>query len=181
MCAPILGNDIAQETFGILRKRASAAKKHKLRVLVYLSLKGIRVVNEKNATVLMESPINKITYFTRDLGCHRTYGIVVCVTDLQYRFVAIKAERSAEVVVATIQELFDVAALAQKRKSRKERTATMLLLNERAIDVPIGKLIHDWYLHFQSIKLEGSVWHLDRFMKVLEMFSYSMYFSGRIL
>ena len=74
----ILGNDMAQKTFGILRKRASAAKKHKPRVLVYLSLKGIRVVSEKTATLLVESPINKITFLTRDLACQRTYGIVVC-------------------------------------------------------------------------------------------------------
>ena len=63
------------------------------------------------------------------------------MTDLQYRFVAIKAERSADVVVATIRELFDVAALAQKQRggTNKAATATMVLINERAIDVPPGQ------------------------------------------
>ncbi|KAL9951420.1 hypothetical protein ACROYT_G044079 [Oculina patagonica] len=82
---------------------------HKQRIVLYVTLKGIRIVDEKTQKVQHEHPINKISFITHDPEDKKIFGYVCsqpCTTG--HKMFAVKSEKPAGVVTGTLYELFQV-------------------------------------------------------------------------
>ncbi|KAJ7328227.1 Dab1p [Desmophyllum pertusum] len=82
---------------------------HKQRIVMYITLKGIRIVDEKSQKVQHEHAINKISFITHDPDDKKIFGYVCsqpCTTG--HKLFAIKSEKPAGVVTGVLYELFQV-------------------------------------------------------------------------
>lgn len=104
MCAEVINNLKVQAL-----KMNKESGEHKQKIILYTSLKGIRIVDEKTLKVQHEHPINKISFITHDPEDKKVFGYVCsqpCTTG--HKLYAIKAEKPAGTITGTLYELFQV-------------------------------------------------------------------------
>lgn len=127
------GDSVCTEAIKKLKMQALKLNKesgeHKQKVLMYVNLKGIRIVDEKTQKVQHEHPINKISFITHDPDDKRTFGYVCsqpCTTG--HKLYAIKSEKPAAAVTGTLYELFQIVF-----KMRKEAGLTKKVPNSSQV------------------------------------------------
>lgn len=96
---------------------------HKQRIVLNVTLKGIKIIDEKTQKAQYEHPINKISFITHDPEDKKIFGYVCsqpCSTG--HKLFAIKSDKPAGVVTGALYELFQVvfqlrqqAGLAKKK------------------------------------------------------------------
>ncbi|CAM9873425.1 unnamed protein product [Lampetra planeri] len=104
------GEKLCQDSMMKLKGFAAAARsrgEHKQRVVIHLSLSGLRISDDKSAVVEHESVLEKISFIAKDSTDTRAFGFV-CGAEGQHRFYAIKTAQLAETVVADLRDLFQV-------------------------------------------------------------------------
>lgn len=142
------GDAMCAEAIKTLRLQALKSHKesgeHKQRIVIYVTLKGIRIVDEKTQKVQHEHPINKISFITHDPEDKRTFGYVCsqpCTTG--HKLYAIKSEKPAGVITGTLYELFQVvfkirqeAGLAKKVQNSSQAQNSPQVSNGPSVGGP---------------------------------------------
>lgn len=102
--------------------KAKAAVKtigeHKLKIVLNISLDGIRIVEEKSESILYFHPVNRISFISRDPGDSRAFGYVYGREDGSHQFYGIKTEKVAENAVLNLRDLFQI--VYEMKKQEKE-------------------------------------------------------------
>ncbi|RWS26853.1 hypothetical protein B4U80_13745 [Leptotrombidium deliense] len=124
------GDKMCQNAMQRLKAIAKKAKgTHKERILISISVDGIKVSNEKTGDLISHQKINLISYISRDANDTRSFGYVYGSPETGHQFIGFKMEKSAIPVMKTIGELFKY--VYEKRKHDKCDNND---LNERLAD-----------------------------------------------
>ncbi|XP_055354011.1 protein disabled-like isoform X2 [Paramacrobiotus metropolitanus] len=103
------GDDMCQRAMLELNKALKLSKEHKARIIVSVAMSGLKIKDEKDATVLHHHPVPKISYIWRDQSDARSFGYICGTPDVGHKFYALKADKSADAVVGAIHRLFQLA------------------------------------------------------------------------
>jgi len=103
------GDGICIATLSALKdtalKNQKDRKEHKQKIVLNITLKGIRLIDENTERIDHAHPISRISFISHDKYDKRTFGYIVSTKD-GYKLFAIKTMKEAEVITATIKELF---------------------------------------------------------------------------
>lgn len=123
------GDKMCQESLQRLKVAVKSSGDHKKKVLVNVSLEGLKIFDEKTTVVTYTHKVHKISFIARDTGDPRAFGYVVGVPEGGHKFFALKTEKPAENLVMAIRDLFhtvfemkkkEVELAKQKQKSTDE-------------------------------------------------------------
>ncbi|ESO05043.1 hypothetical protein HELRODRAFT_111498 [Helobdella robusta] len=117
------GERMCQVAMAKLKAAVIALGVHKEKITLNLSLEGITLYDDKMEDQLYRHLIEKISFVSRDASDSRAFGYVFNEDDEKYRFCAIKTEKSAEPVMATLKELFKAYYEKQEGKSGNDSTS----------------------------------------------------------
>ncbi|XP_014774332.1 uncharacterized protein LOC106872024 isoform X2 [Octopus bimaculoides] len=117
--ADFRGNAMCQETMQKLKAAVKSSGKHKLKILVNISLEGIKLIEEKTMAVNYEHIVSRISFISIDTTDSRAFGYVFEPGDGTHKFFAIKTEKSAGHVIIAIRDLFETV-FEMKKKERDE-------------------------------------------------------------
>ncbi|XP_078367503.1 uncharacterized protein LOC144651439 isoform X2 [Oculina patagonica] len=98
----------AIKTLKLLAKLNKDNGEHKQRIVMYVTLNGIRIVDEKTQEVDHDHPLNKISYVTPDPEDKNIFAWVFSQPRHGYKLFAVKSEKPARVLTETMFELFQV-------------------------------------------------------------------------
>ncbi|XP_053341640.1 disabled homolog 2 isoform X1 [Clarias gariepinus] len=124
------GDKMSQDSMMKLKGMAVAARsqgKHKQRILVNISLEGIKIIDEKTGVIEHEHAVNKISFIARDITDNRAFGYV-CGAEGQHQFFAIKTIQQAQPLVMDLKDLFQVIFNTRKKEAEdalKNDTSTI--------------------------------------------------------
>ncbi|XP_078737641.1 uncharacterized protein LOC144951295 isoform X3 [Lampetra fluviatilis] len=130
------GEKLCQDSMMKLKGFAAAARsrgEHKQRVVIHLSLSGLRISDDKSAVVEHESVLEKISFIAKDSTDTRAFGFV-CGAEGQHRFYAIKTAQLAETVVADLRDLFQVVQGLKMRVKVEDPGVEQITPNEQSHD-----------------------------------------------
>ncbi|XP_034156540.2 disabled homolog 2 isoform X3 [Pangasianodon hypophthalmus] len=125
------GDKMSQDSMMKLKGMAVAARsqgKHKQRILVNISLEGIKIIDEKTGVIEHEHAVNKISFIARDITDNRAFGYV-CGAEGQHQFFAIKTIQQAQPLVMDLKDLFQVIFNTRKKEAeatQKDETSTVV-------------------------------------------------------
>lgn len=102
------GDRMCQEAMQRLKSAVKLSGEHKQRVLLGVSLQGIKVRDEKTGDLVFHHPVHKISFISQDTGDARAFGYVCGSPQGGHRFVAIKTEKGASQLVIALRDLFQV-------------------------------------------------------------------------
>lgn len=125
------GDEMCQETMQKLKAAVKSSGGHKLRIMLNISLEGIKIIDEKTEAVNYTHMVNHISFVSKDASDSRAIGYVYGAGDGTHKFFAIKTEKSAEQVMFTVRDLFEVkkkeleeAAAREAAKSAQAQTSS---------------------------------------------------------
>lgn len=121
------GDEMCQETMQKLKAAVKSSGEHKLRILLNISLEGIKIIDEKMEAVNYTHMVNHISFVSKDASDSRAIGYVYGPGDGSHKFFAIKTEKSAEQVMFTVRDLFEV-----KKKELEDAAAREAAKNAKA-------------------------------------------------
>lgn len=90
---------------------------HKQRIIIQISLNGVRISDEKGGELVSHHSIPLISYISRDVSDNRAFGFVYGSPESGHQFIGIKTEKFAVPIMRAIGELFNyVYELKNKEK-----------------------------------------------------------------
>lgn len=115
------GDRMCQETMQRLKAAVRASGEHKQRVVLAVSLQGIKIRDDKSGELVFHHPVHKISFISQDTSDARAFGYV-CVSDEGcHQFVAIKTEKTASQLVIALRDLFQVVLEMKQHEMRLAR------------------------------------------------------------
>ncbi|XP_046846308.1 protein BNI1-like [Xenia sp. Carnegie-2017] len=133
------GDDTCVNAIQKLKQQAKQLKKganeHKLKITVNITLKGIRLYNDKTLALEHEHPIHKISFISHDPEDRHVFGYIFSPPRSslnearKYCLFAIKSEKLAEVITTQLYELFQV--VYKMREHRKNTTKENMTSNQK--------------------------------------------------
>eukprot|EP00794_Sanderia_malayensis_P007967 gene7967-8825_t len=116
------GDTICATAINRLKQQAKQLNKerkiHKQRIFLNISLKGIRIIDEKTRKLEHAHIVHKISYISHDKDDRRTFAYIVSLPH-GYTLFAFRTEKNAGNVTASLKELFHVIYLKHKHDREK--------------------------------------------------------------
>lgn len=113
------GDKMCQNSITRLKAIIKGTNSHKKRIVLKISLAGIKVYDEKTNEILHDNEVSQISYIASDDSDTRCFGYVCDVPNKAHQFVCFKTSCPAAQVMSTMSELFD-AVLKSKRLRESE-------------------------------------------------------------
>ncbi|XP_065905047.1 disabled homolog 1-like isoform X2 [Dysidea avara] len=118
------GDKIAQAAIGRIRAACREAGGTKPKVLINLSLNGIKVADLKTKVWAVSVPIPRLTYVARDAEDSCVFCIIVARKKAGFKLLVYKADaRITAQVVQSVRELFQVVYKMYQEKKSKSKPA----------------------------------------------------------
>ncbi|XP_031573387.1 uncharacterized protein LOC116307340 [Actinia tenebrosa] len=119
------GDNMCIEAIKKLKHHIKQTGEHKQKIILNVTLRGIRIIDEKSKNIVFEHPVNKISFITHDTDDKKIFGYICsarCKTG--HMMYAIKYDKVAGVITATLYELFQaVFKLRQDAVNQKKEQA----------------------------------------------------------
>ncbi|EDO45363.1 predicted protein [Nematostella vectensis] len=118
------GDTICIDAIKKLKQQIKQTGEHKQKIIMAVNLRGIRILDEKSKALVYEHAINKVSFITHDPEDKKIFGYV-CSQATGHMLYAIKYDKVAGVITATLYELFQVVfklrqEAAQRRNAQND-------------------------------------------------------------
>ncbi|XP_055956323.1 disabled homolog 1 isoform X2 [Patella vulgata] len=125
------GDKMCQDTIQKLKAIVKISKEHKQRIIVNVSLDGLKILDQATANIDHTHEVHKISFISRDMTDSRAFGYIYGPGDGSHKFFGIKTEKAAENLVLSLRDLFQVVYELKKKeveeaKKQKEETTIQL-------------------------------------------------------
>ncbi|XP_067119277.1 protein disabled-like [Centruroides vittatus] len=115
------GDKMCQESLQRLKAAVKLAGEHKQKILLGISLDGVKIKDEKSGELMYHHQVHKISFISQDVGDTRAFGYVFGAPHSGHQFFAIKTEKSASNVVIALRDLFQTVLQMKKQEMEKVR------------------------------------------------------------
>lgn len=113
------GDQMCKNAMTRLKAIVKGTGSHKQKIILSISLDGLKLTDEKTKEVISQHPIPLISYISRDTSDTRAFGFVYGSPSEGHQFIGIKTEKQAIPVMQTIADLFTF--VYEKRKQEKSK------------------------------------------------------------
>jgi len=110
------GDKMCQESILKLKAAVKVAGTHKQKILVNISLEGLKILDLMTGEVQHAHPVNKISFVARDLTDRRAFGYIFSAEDGKHKLFGIKTAKVAETLVLSLRDLFQVVYDLRKQE-----------------------------------------------------------------
>lgn len=118
------GDQMCKNAMTRLKAIVKGTGSHKKRILLSISLDGLRLMDEKSREEISHHPIPLISYISRDTSDNRAFGFVYGSPSEGHQFIGIKTEKAAIPVMQTIADLFTYVYEKRKREKSVPKDST---------------------------------------------------------
>ncbi|XP_017861608.1 PREDICTED: protein disabled [Drosophila arizonae] len=133
------GDRMCQEALQDLKMAIRAAGEHKQRIIIHVTIDGLRLRDEKTSDSLYHHPVHKISFIAQDMTDSRAFGYIFGSPDSGHRFFGIKTDKAASQVVLAMRDLFQVVFELKKKEIEMARQQIQ------------GKTMHDHATQLASL------------------------------
>lgn len=130
---------MCQEALQDLKMAIRAAGEHKQRIIIHVTIDGLRLRDEKTSDSLYHHPVHKISFIAQDMTDSRAFGYIFGSPDSGHRFFGIKTDKAASQVVLAMRDLFQVVFELKKKEIEMARQQIQ------------GKTMHDHATQLASL------------------------------
>jgi len=102
------GDKMCQDSILKLKSAVKISGQHKQKILLNISLDGVKISDLLTGEVQSSHPINKISFVARDLTDRRAFAYIFSTDDGGHELFGIKTAKAAETVVLSLRDLFQV-------------------------------------------------------------------------
>ena len=110
------GDQMCRAAMTRLKAIVKGTGSHKKKIILSISLDGIKITDEKSREVISQHPIPLISYISRDTSDNRAFGFVFGSPSDGHQFIGIKTDGPALPVMQTIADLFTFVYEQRKRE-----------------------------------------------------------------
>lgn len=111
------GDKMCQVAMAKLKAAVKTIGDHKQKIIISVSLDGVKISDEKTESVVHFHPVHRISFISRDIGDSRAFGYVYGTGNGSHQFYGIKTEKVAEGIVMSLRDLFQVVFEMKQRTS----------------------------------------------------------------
>ncbi|XP_043215813.1 protein disabled-like [Amphibalanus amphitrite] len=115
------GDRMCQDALAELKMAIRAAGEHKQRIVISVSIDGLRLRDERSGDCLYHHPVHKISFIAQDMTDKRAFGYVFGSPDTGHQFFGVKTEKDAGQVVMAMRDLFQVVFELKKQEMEKKK------------------------------------------------------------
>lgn len=126
------GDKMCQEAMTKLKVNVKSTGPHKRKITISLSMKGVKVRDEKTGELLHHHPVPKISFISQEISDGRAFGYVFGSSDESYQFIAIKTDKPAFHVVIALRDLFQTVLNFKKEIRDEEQRKASVAKSETA-------------------------------------------------
>lgn len=139
------GEKMSQETLQELKLQKKSSGEHKQKILITVSLEGLKIKEEKTKELLYFHEVHKISFISQDASDNRAFGYIYGSPDNLHTFFAIKTEKAAQQIVICMRDLFHVAFELKKKEIEQWRLQQQAThpMNNRSPSTSLGSQSND--------------------------------------
>nr|XP_054764726.1 disabled homolog 2-like [Lytechinus pictus] len=119
------GDKMCMDAMIKLKYLVKTSGEHKARIIINVSIEGIRILDEKTREVLHQHEVHRISFISRDPTDPRAFGYVYGEQG-NHKFYGIKTEKQADALVLTLKDLFEVVLDLKKQQIAQQKKAEQL-------------------------------------------------------
>lgn len=110
------GDQMCKNAMTRLKAIVKGTGSHKRKIVLSISMDGLKLLDEKSGEEISHHPIPLISYISRDTSDNRAFGFVFGSPSEGHQFIGLKTEKAAIPVMQTIADLFTFVYEQRKRE-----------------------------------------------------------------